>query len=259
MELSKSIKAGMALASISTYDELSRISGVPLNTLKKYASIKAKHSPNMQNLIKLNKVIDLSDYISSSSKDSIISKDNLNKSDNLSLNQKEIVPQLSLNDEKIVPQSKKNAILQLLNDADESKIDYLLQQLSLNQKKDVHKSMSISHDDLSISQEKDVHKSQKNTIFQSSKSEKYTKDDKNVHKSVSPVSKLSVSQGKNVSKSIDELTLHVNIVSHCASAGTSSEIHDVEVYDTDQTMPISKLLFKTPKKAENLRAIQNGC
>lgn len=64
MELSNAIKCGMRSAGISTYEELSKMSGVPLSTIKKYTAKSVTHSPNISNLKKLGVVIDLGEYLS---------------------------------------------------------------------------------------------------------------------------------------------------------------------------------------------------
>lgn len=64
MELSNAIKCGMRSAGISTYGELSKMSGVPLSTIKKYTAKSVMHSPNISNLKKLGAVIDLGEYLS---------------------------------------------------------------------------------------------------------------------------------------------------------------------------------------------------
>ncbi|MDR2342887.1 MAG: S24 family peptidase [Campylobacteraceae bacterium] len=62
---------------------------------------------------------------------------------------------------------------------------------------------------------------------------------------------INITQDKN-----DSDVLDVVILSHNTSAGTSQDIYDIEVFDTNQTITISPLYFKTPQKAENLRATQ---
>ncbi|MDR2100272.1 MAG: S24 family peptidase [Campylobacteraceae bacterium] len=62
-----------------------------------------------------------------------------------------------------------------------------------------------------------------------------------------------------ITEQIDYVTddvLQIPVISYKASAGTSSDIEDIEVFDILKTMPISPLYFKTSQKVENLRVIQ---
>ncbi|MDR2790246.1 MAG: S24 family peptidase [Campylobacteraceae bacterium] len=67
-----------------------------------------------------------------------------------------------------------------------------------------------------------------------------------------------VKDGANIIKSIDgdDNILNVTILSRNASAGTSQDVYDIDVFDTNETIAVSSLYFKTPQKAENLRATQ---
>jgi phage repressor protein C with HTH and peptisase S24 domain len=51
-------------------------------------------------------------------------------------------------------------------------------------------------------------------------------------------------------------TLDITIISHKASAGTTSDMYDIQVFDTNKTVAISQFYFKTLQNAENLRAAQ---
>jgi phage repressor protein C with HTH and peptisase S24 domain len=54
----------------------------------------------------------------------------------------------------------------------------------------------------------------------------------------------------------DENAINIKIISHKASAGTSADIQDIEVFDTDKTITVSQLFFKILQNSENLRTTQ---
>ena len=90
MTLSESIKIGMKKAGIGSYAELSKLSGVPIDTIKTYTSQKGKqHNPSIGFLRKISAVIDLSDFLN------IVTLPTMG----------EVVPKLSLSG---VPKSAKN-------------------------------------------------------------------------------------------------------------------------------------------------------
>lgn len=63
--LSQAIKLGMQKSEISSYSELSKLSGVPIDTIKTYTSEKGKnHNPSIGFLRKISAVIDIGDYFS---------------------------------------------------------------------------------------------------------------------------------------------------------------------------------------------------
>ncbi|MCX2717960.1 S24 family peptidase, partial [Helicobacter sp. MIT 21-1697] len=139
MELTQSIRYGMDKAGISTYEELSKMSGVPLSTIKKYAATSVQHSPNMSNLVKLGKVIDLSDYFAfdnvsklSVSDDKGVSKSDSEvgfRSDSAVIPQSKMSHSPSLSQYENVPQSKKQC-------------PSIKKTMSLNQKNNVPQSNS---------------------------------------------------------------------------------------------------------------------
>lgn len=106
MTLSESIKAGMRKAGIGSYAELSKLSGVPIDTIKTYTSQKGKqHNPNIGFLRKISAVIDLGDFLNLVALPALgevvpkLSLSNVPKSPNN-------VPYLSPNDKKNVPKSQ---------------------------------------------------------------------------------------------------------------------------------------------------------
>lgn len=120
----------------------------------------------------------------------------------------------------------KNELVQKFSKIFKVPVSYFYNDLSVSDKKDVS-SLSVSNSNL-------TNNTKKNTPFS-----------KNVPKSKKDVSSLSVPS--------DDDVIFVPIISHNASAGTSSDIYDIEVYDTQDKMAFSPLLFKTPQKAKNLR------
>ena len=63
MTLSEVIKSGMKIQGISTYEELSKITGISIDTIKTYTSSKGdKREPNFSFLKKLSSAIDLMPY-----------------------------------------------------------------------------------------------------------------------------------------------------------------------------------------------------
>ena len=81
--------------------------------------------------------------------------------------------------------------------------------------------------------------------------------------SLSPVSKLSPSlslsqnNAKNSDLSFtDENSLYIRTINSRVGAGESVEIDGISVIDSGECVAFSTLLFKTPPKLENLRAMQ---
>ena len=114
MTLSEAIKAGMNKAGISNYAELSKLSGVPIDTIKTYTSRKGKqHNPNMGFLRKISAIIDLRDFLNTIDSPTIgevvpkLSLSNVPKS-------KKIVPKLSLSQKNSTDKSQNQP--QTLND-----------------------------------------------------------------------------------------------------------------------------------------------
>ncbi|MDR2342760.1 MAG: LexA family transcriptional regulator [Campylobacteraceae bacterium] len=68
-------------------------------------------------------------------------------------------------------------------------------------------------------------------------------------------SQLPLSLNGNIAYKNDGV-LNITILSHNVSAGTSSDIHNIEVFDTHKIFTISEMLFKTVPKADNLRTTQ---
>jgi transcriptional regulator with XRE-family HTH domain len=73
---------------------------------------------------------------------------------------------------------------------------------------------------------------------------------------ISPYYLLGLDEPSQVMMVQETNLLNIPIISHKVSAGASSEIEGIEVFDTLEHMPISPLYFKTPQKAENLRVTQ---
>lgn len=116
MTLSESIKAGMKKAGIGSYTELSKLSGVPIDTIKTYTSKKGiQHNPTIGFLRKISAVIDLNGFLNpvtlpvTSEVVPKLSLSNVPKSE-------KNVPKLSLSQKNSIPHSKNSP--QTLNQDD---------------------------------------------------------------------------------------------------------------------------------------------
>ncbi|MDR0578984.1 MAG: LexA family transcriptional regulator [Campylobacteraceae bacterium] len=111
---------------------------------------------------------------------------------------------------------------------------------------------------MSVSQNKNVSKSGKNM---SVSRENQSKNDKKIEQQAGLTDNLSDSQEKDVSKSSKDMSvsgktdkvLNITVLSHHAAAGTSSDVYDIEVFDTHEILTISQMLFKTITNSDNLR------